>query len=450
MRQHSAKTLALAVCGCTALWSVQAAAQSGNNQPTLEQLQLQIQQLQQQVQDMQVQQQQARHQQQQLQTQQQTTSTAQKKSDKSLTITGGVVGEYQAFLDHANARDQSTAGNLILDYFDLGVAGNAGHSITFAADYRWSPSGNIGGNSNSFLHKGWAAYNFGAGDSSQIKGGFFQVPYGNLAYGYQSFWAPARYYLSFNDDQAAGLGYKYKANGLRFDIAAFKNDDFGQAATYGANPAGDFQRINGGAVRLGYTFNHGNDNTLNVSASVRGGQLNVEAPESDRDDYGTHWAAALAATANIGLWTLQGQINSYDYNVPDNLGQDPNTITFENYGFQYNVPASGQMYSFSFARAIPVSLGPISSFSVYDDIDYLDIGDPYTGTVNLDGDTGVIDDNTVFNVAGVSMAAGPIMVWAEIISAKNGALGFDGPNDGDWHHRFNLTAAYYFSGDLIQ
>jgi hypothetical protein len=28
-------------------------------------------------------------------------------------------------------------------------------------------------------------------------------------------------------------------------------------------------------------------------------------------------------------------------------------------------------------------------------------------------------------------------------------MAFVGPNDGDWHHRFNLTAAFYFNGDVV-
>ena len=28
-------------------------------------------------------------------------------------------------------------------------------------------------------------------------------------------------------------------------------------------------------------------------------------------------------------------------------------------------------------------------------------------------------------------------------------MAFTGPNDGDWHPRFNLALAYYFSADVI-
>ena len=445
MRQHQAKTLALAVCGCTALWSVQAAAQSGNNEPTLQQLQAQIQQLQQQVQDMKTQQQQQ---------QAATTTSAQaanpetttKQSNKKLTLNGGVVAEYQ-YRDKHNKRNQRAGGNLVLDYFDLGVTGDAGHGITYGADYRWST---VNFADNQMLHNAWAAYDFGYDNTSQIKGGLFQVPFGNLPYGYQSFWAPLRYYIGAADTQAAGLGYKFENNGWRLDIDAFKNDDLGQNTTYAANPYNGYQNINDGNARLGYTFKPA-AGTVNVSGSVRGGQLEVTDPNLGTHKNGSHWMASAAVDAELGNWSLQGQYTDYRYNVPGNSGLPSDSIQFENYGYGYLVPASGQLFSASVGRTFPVSIGPISSFGLYDDYGYLKVGGDghYAGQGGFYGSNG----DTQLNVVGASMVAGPIYIWAEMISGKNAAMAFDGGpdgNDGNWHHRFNLTAAYYFSGDLIQ
>jgi hypothetical protein len=121
------------------------------------------------------------------------------------------------------------------------------------------------------------------------------------------------------------------------------------------------------------------------------------------------------------------------------------------------MPAAGQLYTATIARSFPVDLGPISSFTLYDDYGYLSPGKISDGfnshwNSNLPGTTTAGYDRTgavQANVAGVEMAAGPVDVWAEVISGKNAAMAFDGPNDGDWHHRFNLAAGLYFNGDVI-
>lgn len=438
------RALALAVVGCTAFGSVQAATQTSVTQATLDRLQQQIQQLQQQLQQLKAAQQQ---QQQQIQQQQVAASTqTEQKKDKSgasLNVFGGVEAGY-SLVEH-----DEHGGSLSLSDLQLGVSGDAGNGITYAAEYRWGESGDgigvSGATSHEYMHYAWAAYNFGADDSSQIKGGYFQVPFGNLPFGYQSFYAPMRYYMGFNDEQAAGIGYKYEHNGWRFDIAAFKNDDFGQSSTYGGNTsdADGYNRINGGVVRLGRTLDLGGDNSLNLSASVRGGQLVVPG-----DHTGSHWAGALAATANLGLWTVSAQANDYRYNVPGSVaGGDQSFVTFQEAGFRYNIPASGELYSFSLARSFPVDLGPISNFTVYDDFGYLHSSVDYPDYFSP---ANMIDGNSTNNVAGVSMTAGPVMIWAEWVAGKNAYLAFAGDNDGDWHNSFHLTAAYYFDGDLIK
>ncbi|AWN15432.1 hypothetical protein [Salinisphaera sp. LB1] len=453
MRQHPAKTLALAVCGCTALWSVQAAANSSVSQPTLQQLQDQIQQLQQQVQDMKTQQEQ------QLKGETPANTSSQSSGPtKKLTIGGGVVAEYQKKNYGGN---NAGAGDLILDYFDLNVAGQYG-KLTYAADYRWS---NVNFNKGQYLHNAWAAYDFGPNDNSQVKGGMFQVPFGNLPYGYQSFWGNLNYYAGFTDNQAAGIGYKYENNGWRFDLDAFKNQGLGQQTTYAANPnsssttnnngtpndkTDDFtvsgaRLVNGGNARLGRTIKLNGGNTLNLSVAGRGGELEY-TDTNGNTQYGTRWAGTLAAEADLGNWVLQGQFVDYKYNIPSDIaGGRTQTVPFEDYGYGYRMPAKGQLYSASVGRTFNVSnMGPISSFEVYNDYGYLHSG--YGDYDNTGARIGDVQENTT----GIAMFAGPVDIWAEWIEAKNGGMAFVGQNDGDWHGRFNLTAAFYFDGDLIK
>src|SRR5699024_7864712 len=182
IKKHPAKTLALAMAGCTALWAVQASADTSIDQATLNQLQQQIQQLQDQVQALKAKQQanEEKQQKQLAQVQQQQAAAAEATgadSDTTLNVHAGLEASYTVYDKDNNHR----GGSLDLDHFMIGVAGDMGNGITFDSEYRFDSGAN-------YLHYGWAAYDFN--DSNQLKGGYFQVPYGNLDYGYMSYWAP--------------------------------------------------------------------------------------------------------------------------------------------------------------------------------------------------------------------------------------------------------------------
>src|SRR5699024_6762313 len=130
--------------------------------------------------------------------------------------------------------------------------------------------------------------------------------------------------------------------------------------------------------------------------------------------------------------TFMAQVNDYRYNVPSGAGVDQGYVVMQEGGGTYKVPASGELYSLSFNRNIPVSgLGPISEFNVYDDFSYLHHADA-VGYVNADGRA---IGATTENILGVSSAIGPIMIWAEWIAAKNGGLAYaagrSNVSDGD-------------------
>ncbi len=52
------------------------------------------------------------------------------------------------------------------------------------------------------------------------------------------------------------------------------------------------------------------------------------------------------------------------------------------------------------------------------------------------------------NVAGIEFAPNPIYVWADVISGRNAAMAFTGPDDGAWHTRFNLAIGAYFDSTI--
>lgn len=466
MRQHPAKALALAVCGCTALWSVQAAAQGSNNQARLEQMQQQIQQLQQQVRDMKAEQ---RQQKQQRQKQQPVANQQPEKTEtgpeKSLNIGGSAVVEGQlTSRNGGGGHHQHNGGDVIFDYFGVEAKGQYGN-LTFAAEQRFSPNNFA---DSSFLHYGWAAYSFK--DHHRVKGGFVQVPFGNYPTGYNNFWGSLAYFTGFTDNQAAGADYTYTNGPWRLDVAAFKNDDLGQHSLYGSNPFEGYQQVNGGAGRLAYTFDGdslaflGHDDSVDVSLSARGGQLDVGDKHGGNGNkngpYGNRWAVSAAADASLGLWDIQGQFVDYRYNIPRDrnyAGQalPYNAVRFENYGSTSGfLPARGQLYALNIARKFPVeNLGPIDNFTVYNDYGFIHSGVGSHARTSNSGSTfdGMrIGKNIHEDVLGAAMYAGPVKVWADVVFAKNDAVSFMGENNNNWHTRFNLAAGIYFDSDVIK
>lgn len=435
MRKPNGTLPHLAIASLAMVWSLQAMAQDDNKTDK---------QLRQDVKDLQLQVDQLKKQARRDEASNKTVSDL-KKQDETLTIGGGVVTEYQ-FKDYAT-KSQEHGGGLILDYFMLTVDGKQDNGISYAADYRWSGVNFADGQ---YLHYGWAAYDFGANDSQQVKGGLFQVPFGNLTYGYQTFWGSLNYYAGFADHQAAGLGYKYEAGPLRVDADFFKNDDLGQNSTYsGGNPVGGYEAVNGGNLRVAYTVSQSNSDYMTVSLSGQGGQLDTASR-----NLGSRWAGSLALDAHAGPWTGQLQIVSYAYNVPDNatnangVSLPTDAITAEDYGYSYRLPARAEIYSANIARDFNVNWGPVTQIQLYNNYGYLKAGGNGQYNSAAVGNTPNNTGDTQFNAAGALFVAGPIYIWADVLTGKNAAMAFIGPNDDQWHTRFNLTTAFYFGGNL--
>ncbi|MCY0872429.1 MAG: hypothetical protein OWQ56_06980 [Acidithiobacillus caldus] len=362
------------------------------------------------------------------------------KPKSALTIGGGLVTEYQY------QRPDNTGGHLILDYLDLNVRGYYGRHWTYADDERFST---VNIKNHAYLHYGWFAYNFGEKHHrQQIKFGLFHEPFGNLPYGYDSFWGSLAYYAGFTDHQAAGIGYRLEDGPWQVNLAAFKNDNLGQPSTYAGGVATDgYHSDNGGAVRLAYHWRGSTRERHAVfSVAAKGGQLQAG------DRQGTRWAVTAAMNGTWGPWNLKLQAVDYAYNVPRNASYGGvilprSSIIAENYGFAYRMPARGQLYGASLKRSFSVHWGPVHTVSLYDDYGYLHVGTSggfNDGTVTRPHRVGDVQ----MNVAGVEFAANPIYVWADVISGRNAAMAFTGPDDGAWHTRFNLAIGAYFDGTI--
>lgn len=451
MDLSSSQRLAVALIGAGALWSGQALAQTGDTTARAHRLQA----MQQQLDALKSQLATLKQKQQNMPAEPSTdnastgdqasaaSATDQNGPKPTLTLGGAFTAGYKLKPDMKN---HSRSGDAVEGIAAFNVHGTDG-KLSYGAEYRWSPTAFA---DSSYLRYGWAAYDFGK--HSQIKGGMFYVPFGNLKFGYQTFWGNLTYFAGFTDNQAAGLGYKYENGAWRFDVDAFKNDDLKQHSLYGSNPFDGYQQVNGGNVRTAYTFNQGTDHSVQISAAVRGGELQVG---DNAHRYGTRWAATAAVDAALGPWTLQGQYVDYRYNIPGGRSYKGNalptdSITMENYGFAYQMPASGQIFAANVARTFKIGWGALDSIQLYDNYAYLMTGGDGQFNSALPGSAPNPTGDIQFNAAGADFSFGILQVWADVLSGKNAGMTFDGPNDGSWNTRYNLQMGIYFSGDLVK
>ncbi|WP_216360821.1 hypothetical protein [Acidithiobacillus marinus] len=348
-------------------------------------------------------------------------------------ISSGAVMEYQyKFYSHTHG------GKLILDYVPLSIHGKVGKHWSYGISERFSTS-NIA--NHAYLHYGWIAYSFGHHSQQHIRFGFFHEPFGNLPYGYDSFWGSLGYYAGFTDHQAAGLEYQTHHGPWHFAIAAFKNDNLGQPSTYaGGVPTGDFQSINGGDLRLAYHFGKPLGIHGNVSAAIKGGELLAG------NRTGNRWAATLASDVSLGNWNIKDQIVNYAFDIPSRAQAHGvylprNLITVENYGFAYQMPARGLLLSASIERHIPIHAGPLQGINLYDDYGYLDV----VGKSIVNQSTENSYNNVQLNVIGTEFILKPLYIWADYALGRNAGMAFVGSDNNQWHARFNLAVGFYFS-----
>jgi len=383
---------------------------------------------------------------------------------------GGVAYEY-TYYDTSNVTNNRRGGNWGMGYFILNVkdqaapAGQPVNSWEYGAEYRWLSSA-----SNNFLHYGQVAYNFGCDKSSQLILGYFQVPFGNLRLGYDSWYGPLTYYVGFQDNQAMGVGYKHEAGPWRFDLDFYKNDTAKQASTYGTNAGGDqpYDSENSGNMRIAYSCGKGQPNNATFSASIRGGQMfgNSGNFMADglfpiQDSVGTRWAANLAMDANWGgpwgPWNLKVALIHYEYNLPNSSNMtaaDRGTMIMENFGFDSEIPAKADLVQVSLEHPYKVTcLGPISSITPYLEYSYLHV----PSTVDYVGGNGVsaapifgsgtgqrVGEEQLFD-PGIKLNAGPLYVYIDgLISRNASGTAFLGSDNGKWNTGIFAVTAFYF------
>ncbi len=109
------------------------------------------------------------------------------------------------------------------------------------------------------------------------------------------------------------------------------------------------------------------------------------------------------------------------------------------YGAPYLVAAKANTYTFGASYNIPVSLGPISDLTIYNDFGYLQ---KQQSEFN----------DTFMNVTGMMVTAGSVYAYFDCAAGKNQPwLGpvwtnglASGADNANWEVRFNINLGYYF------
>ncbi|MET6997978.1 hypothetical protein [Chitinophaga defluvii] len=304
--------------------------------------------------------------------------------------------------------------------------------LSLHAEYRFY-SKDFGGG---MLKEGYIRYRFN--DSTHVDIGLNQVPFGNQVYNSHNWFFNLPYYTGLEDAFNMGVKFERRSHQWLYQLAFYKNAlelNFGDKSAidpgrYTYNIAGRNKEVNQGNARAAFFFNDKNS----IGASVMlGGLYNIPT-----GNMGNRWATALHTDLNYRKWNLKLQSLYYQYHVADSAQYDK-VVDMAAYGAAYEVAAQAFIYTAALSYTQPVSWGPVSGLTFYNNYSYMQ--KPESGFTN-----------TQMNVLGCMITSGHIFTYIDWAAGKNqpwlGPLWNEALSVGDsspqWHSRFNVNIGYYF------
>ena len=342
---------------------------------------------------------------------------------------GGAVRVNYGYKDYSDA-SKDKGGDFTFDKAAIKFNGKKG-DWGLAAEYRFTSDTN-------YIKYGYGIYDFNP--EWQLQVGINKVPFGNPEFISNSFWFGLPYYLGFEDDHDVGVKAIYESNGWHTDLAFYKNAEYGP--TENKRYATDLYTgtINGTEynneetnqvnVRQTYTIEH-NGGSTTLGGSAQFGQIY----NSKTGNNGDRYAVALHLDSSFNGWNLQLQAMQYVYDAAD--AEDANKIGVSVVSWQYEIATKGQSYSANIAKTFSTDWG---SVKCYNDFGLM--------TPDVDDDN---YDNSMQNVTGCAIAAGPTYTMVDFIMGKN--MTFSTANNDhvglpemgdDWDKRVNINFGYYF------
>tara|TARA_B100000959_G_scaffold287292_1_gene370869 strand:- start:5155 stop:6039 length:885 start_codon:yes stop_codon:yes gene_type:complete len=292
-----------------------------------------------------------------------------------------------------------------------------------------------------FIHHAWIGYNFS--DSVQGQAGLTKVPFGILPYADHSYWLGEHYYIGLSDEYDLGIKFLIKKDPWDIQLAFFKNADWGNPSDldrYSTDIVTDSSISQGNEetnqfnLRLARIFEHSEKNETEIGVSGMIGQLY----NSITTDMGDRWAAAVHLNGYYGPFNLMLEGAWYDFNPENPAGVDNSTVLLGNFGSSYLLASEGVMYTANVSYDLPVSWGPITKLTFFNDYNIL--------VKNKEGFS-----DSEMNIPGVMLTAGPVLVYMSAIMGKNAIfLGNEtepmgaGNPDAVWNVRYNINVGYYF------
>jgi hypothetical protein len=329
-----------------------------------------------------------------------------------------------------NEANRKQRGSMQYDMFRIN-ADAIYKKIQAHAEYRFYSKSNGGG----MLKSGWIGYNFD--EKNQLRFGQTTVPFGILPYQSNSYFFNINYYIGLEDDDDMGISYQHSSKQWQMNIAFFKNSDLLNseaseisASRYSYDIGGRSKEINTVVGRVAYKGGKGLKYEFGASGFL-GQTYNIDSKKNDG-----RYAYAAHAILDWNRWNLKTQFTLYDYSNEES--RKTNSVTMVAFDAPYKVADKGKTYSACLSYTIHFKNKFVESIKIYNDYSYLNKSNHKF-------------NDSQQNVFGCSVSAGPILVYADIVTAKNQSWinpewdnSFaDGAND-KWHTRLNLNVGYYF------
>lgn len=357
-------------------------------------------------------------------------ATDKETKDASIEVGGAV--RFQYGIKDYDEDDKDRGGDFDFDVFRLDFNGTIG-DVTLSAQYRWYQYMDA-------VHHAYVAYQFD--DNWQGQVGITQVPFGNLTYNSNSFFFSTNFYVGLEDDYDAGLSFigDYDKHDIR--IAFFKTDEMGGIDGYVGDKTGRYSYDIVGTRNPGEgiydTPQQGlaDDSTFNLRYAYKFDNFEVGASvlsggiEGEDGNAGDHNAYAIHTKGNIDNFGFMFQYTDYEYDLDD--GSD--FVTVGAYAFYDTIPASATIYNMNLSYSLPVTIGPITNLTFYNDY-------------NLMTDkSGGLKEDTIMNVTGVMVTSGNLYTLIDYAIGQNqpfigGSLAGD---SDETNSRLNINFGYYF------
>jgi hypothetical protein len=356
---------------------------------------------------------------------------AQARADGDEIRLGGALRFNYVYADWSGP-SRGTGGTFVVDTLRIEADGELS-DLLFSAEYRFYSGYQM-------LHHGWIGYE--PGEDVLLQLGVVQVPFGVLPFASHNWFFQLPYYVGLEDDYDAGLVSSWSPGDLQLHLAFFKSDEgsFLGSSTSSARYSYDVVEE---LPELGTRNREANQINGRAAWLLRAGALEAELGislqwgqlyDAEVGRYGDRQAGALHVDANLGRWNLRVELVRYAFAPVRDPG---GFVVMGAYDAPYLVARAGTIYVLGLSHRVPVSLGPVEALVLYDDFSLLD--------KHVEG-----FEDSVQNVAGVLIEAGPVLTYVDLATGRNQP--FIGPDYTNalargaegFHTRFNVNVGYYF------